>query len=85
MKVQVDNRVVEMVLVMHQSNKVVYHELDATGRPVSAHSFASDMFSISPGDGVGFLTNGHHYRVGTQVGEHCNLPECTRCRKDEKS
>jgi hypothetical protein len=84
MKVQVDNKVVTMVLVsreVHQSNKVVYHELNEHGQPVTEHSFENDPFRISPGDGIGFLTNGHHYRVGTLVGVPCDSPECDRCRK----
>jgi hypothetical protein len=84
MKVQVDNRVVEMVLVPsyeHQSNKVVYHEANDNGQHVTEHSFASDPFSVDAGEGVGFWTNGHHYRTGALVGESCDSPECTRCPK----
>lgn len=84
MKVRIDNRVVELVLVPryeHQSNKVVYHEVNDKGQHVMEHSFATDPFLISPGDGTGFWTNGHHYRTGTLVEEPCDSPECTRCPK----
>jgi len=81
MRVQVDNRVVEMVLSKFRNGSVMYHELNDKGQPVAEHSFASDLFEISPGDGTGFWTNGHHYRTGILVGVPCDLPECTRCQK----
>ena len=79
MKVQIDNKVVEMVLAGARGGAIVYHVLNDKGQPVSAHSFASDPFEI--GSCEGFWTNGHHYRVGTLVGVPCDLPECTRCPK----
>ena len=81
MKIQIDNRIVEMKLAGCRNGFLVYHELNDKGQPVSAHSFASDPFAISPGDGTGFWTNGHHYRVGTLVGVPCDSVECNRCQK----
>jgi len=78
MKVQVDNKVVTMVLVsreVHQSNAVVYHELNEHGQPYREHSFAQDWLHV---DG-GFWMNGHHYRTGTMVGVPCTFKECDIC------
>lgn len=78
MRVQVDNRVVEMVLVPqneHKSNKIVYHELNEHGVPTTEHSFAKDFFQ---GDGS-FWTNGHHYRTGNMVGVKCEFANCDCC------
>jgi hypothetical protein len=78
MKVQVDNKVVTMVLVSreaHQSNKIVYHELNEHGQPMTEHSFSRDFLQ---GDGS-FWVNGHHYRTGNMVGVECEMTECDCC------
>lgn len=80
MRVQVDNRVVTMVLVsreVHQSNDTVYHELNEHHQPYKEHSFAHDWLHM---DGS-FWVNGHHYRTGNMVGKPCDLVECDRCQK----
>lgn len=84
MKVQVDNRIVEMVLIRpeeHKSNSVIYHELNEKGLHVSEHSFRDDMFES--GRSYSFFTNGHHYRTGNMVGDMCNNPDCFgMCKKE---
>ena len=79
MPLQVDNKIVEMVLIPreeHQSNKIVYHELNRNGQPCSEHSFSKDWLIL---DGS-IWTNGHHYKTGSEVGKACALEDCETCQ-----
>jgi hypothetical protein len=79
MKVQIDNKIVTLVLIpkeVHESNKIVYHELNENGQPYREHSFRIDWLQM---DGS-FWTNGHHYKTGSMVGKVCDLEDCDRCQ-----
>jgi hypothetical protein len=74
MKVQVDNRIVEMSIVRAHE----YHELNATYQPIVSHSFPAGISLWADGS---FWVNGHHYRTGNMVGVPCDVKECDRCPK----